>query len=86
MRLAPTLVVSSLAGLVPFVSAGHSSPSRTIARRQHHEPRLLGGLLNIDVCLSIPSLIANVLGLVDANVELCVCLKVCFDTSFPSLI
>ncbi|KAJ7901594.1 hypothetical protein B0H13DRAFT_764760 [Mycena leptocephala] len=74
MRLAPTLVLSSLAGvLVPLVHAHgsfHTSPSRSLARLQHHESRAL-----IDVCVTIPSLVLDVASLIGANLKLCLCIK-----------
>ncbi|KAJ7489362.1 hypothetical protein FB451DRAFT_1390518 [Mycena latifolia] len=71
MRLAPTLIVSSLAGgLLPFAAA-HSPPTRSLARLHQHQPR--GPL--IDICLSIPGLAVDILSLLGVNVELCLCLK-----------
>ncbi|KAJ7182715.1 hypothetical protein C8R43DRAFT_11326 [Mycena crocata] len=68
MRLAPTLVVSSLAiGLAPLVSA-HSARSLS-SLQHHHQPRL------IDLCIDIPSIAVNILSLLGVNVEACVCLK-----------
>ncbi|KAJ6466871.1 hypothetical protein C8R45DRAFT_479690 [Mycena sanguinolenta] len=62
MRLAPTLVLSSL--FLPFVSAHarpggshHSSQSRSLSRLQYHQPRDL-----IDLCVNIPETVINVLG------------------------
>ncbi|KAJ6558669.1 hypothetical protein B0H10DRAFT_1186472 [Mycena sp. CBHHK59/15] len=78
MRFAPTLLVSSLAGLlapsvvaVHPVALTHTSPSRSLARLQHHEPR--ADL--IDVCINIPNLVLDVLQLLDADIKLCVCLQ-----------
>ncbi|KAJ6598461.1 hypothetical protein DFH09DRAFT_1394761 [Mycena vulgaris] len=69
MRFVPTLIVSSLVGVLLLpIAAGHSPP-RTLARLQHHQPRL------IDLCVSIPSLAVDLLSLLGANVELCLCLR-----------
>ncbi|KAJ7750421.1 hypothetical protein DFH07DRAFT_775117 [Mycena maculata] len=74
MRFASTLIVSSLVALIlPLVSAIHPvphSPSRNLGRLQHHEKRDL-----IDVCVSIPSLTADLLSLLGLNIQLCLCLK-----------
>ncbi|KAF8201173.1 hypothetical protein K438DRAFT_1758472 [Mycena galopus ATCC 62051] len=78
MRLAPTLVLHFLATvLLPFVSAHarpggslHSSQSRSLSRLQYHHPRDL-----IDVCIKIPGLVVDLLGLIGLDVDLCLCLK-----------
>ncbi|KAJ7768277.1 hypothetical protein B0H16DRAFT_312115 [Mycena metata] len=71
MRLASTFVLSSLAGaILPFVSAGHAGQSRSLARLQHHEPRLL------DICVDIPNLVVSLLNdLLGVNLDACLCLK-----------
>ncbi|CAK5262266.1 unnamed protein product [Mycena citricolor] len=80
MRLAPTLLLPFLAALLaPFSPATaalshgaglHTSPTRTIARLQHHQPRSL-----IDICVNIPQLAVNLLNTLGLNVQLCLCLK-----------
>ncbi|KAJ7319066.1 hypothetical protein DFH08DRAFT_394120 [Mycena albidolilacea] len=74
MRLAPTLLLPSLAAiLVPFVSAhgrtGHHTSSRSLSRLQHHESRDL-----INLCVNIPDLIVNVLGLLGLGANICLCI------------
>ncbi|KAJ6504158.1 hypothetical protein C8R47DRAFT_178851 [Mycena vitilis] len=72
MRFAPTLFLFS--ALVPLVAAHGSphptSPSRSLARLQHSERRDL-----IDLCLNIPDLVLNILGLLGVHVDACLCIE-----------
>ncbi|KAJ7100654.1 hypothetical protein B0H15DRAFT_457400 [Mycena belliarum] len=68
MRIASTLVLSSIAGLLPFASA--HTPTRSLARLNHHQHRSI-----VDLCVSIPNIAVSLLHLLGANVELCLCLK-----------
>lgn len=82
MRLAPTLLISSLVlFLLPAITALHPHrdsnklASRTIASRQHRVPRAL-----IDVCVYLDAkVLAKATGLPSllfTGVDLCLCLKV----------
>ncbi|KAJ7678158.1 hypothetical protein DFH06DRAFT_1422735 [Mycena polygramma] len=72
MRFAPTLVLfSSLVPLVTAHGSPHStSPSRSLARLQYSERRDL-----IDICINVPDLVLDLLGLLGIQAKLCLCIK-----------